>query len=147
MEKVGDFLEQQDLARVEDGTREGVRLWSPVDAPESVAWTVDDNTLAVGYPESSVDGFLDGVDESLADSADWKRTMELLPEEKTAVFYVSLARIIEEVRRIEGIDEQFETSTEGELSLADLAPVRTLAWASTAEEEGYGIRMVFLVEE
>ena len=114
MEKVGEFLEQQDLARVEDGAREGVRRWSPADAPESAAWTVDDNTLAVGYPESSVDGFLDGIDESLADSADWKRTMDLLPEEKTAVFYVSLARIIEEVRRIEGIDEQFETSTEGE---------------------------------
>ena len=43
-------------------------------------------------------GFLDGVDGSLADSADWKRTMELMPENKTSLFYVSLARVIEEVR-------------------------------------------------
>ncbi len=147
MGNIDEFLEREDIARAEDGSRGGVHLWSLYEGPpEDIAWTVTNETLAVGYPESSVEGFLEGGRKSLAETADWKRTMDLFPDDKTSVLYISLARIIEEVRRIEGVEEEFEASTEGKVTLGDLEPIRTLAMASTKRDSGYGLRIVLLVE-
>jgi hypothetical protein len=147
MRKLGEYLERQDIATVEDSDREGVQLWSLFQAPGSAAWTVNDSDVILGYPESAVTEFLDGGQESLGGTGDWKRTMDLLPDDRTSLGYVSLARVIEEVRRIEGVEADFEQSTEGKLSFDDLAPIRTLAFATTTMEDGYAARIVVLITD
>jgi hypothetical protein len=147
MRKVGEYLERQDLAVVEESDLEGVHLWSLPQAPESAAWTVNDGDAILGYPESAVTQFLDPSGESLAATSDWERTMDLLPDDRTALGYVSLARVIEEVRQIEGTEAGFERSTEGKLTFDDLAPIRTLAYATTAAEDGFSARVVVLITD
>lgn len=148
MTKFEDFLEDGEIARVGASGREGVRIWSANEGiPEDIAWALRGDDLSIGYPESSVTGFLDGSAESLADTADWKRTQELLPDDSTSVFYISLARIIEEIRQIEDAGRNFEESTDGELTLDDLTPIRSIAMVTTAQEGGYGVHLAVLIKD
>ena len=147
MRKLGDYLEREDIAVVENSERDGVHRWSPPEAPDSAAWTVTDEEVIVGYPEAAVTTFLDGYGESLADTADWKRTMDILPADKTSVGYISLARVIEELRQIEGAAEDFEMSTEGKVTFDDLAPIRAFAYATATEQDGYSARVVLLIAD
>ena len=147
MRKLGDFLEREEIATVGDSEREGLHRWSSPQAPDSAAWTVDDGEVILGYPESAVMEVLDRGGESLADTADWKRTMEILPDQRTSVGYISLARLIQEARQIEGTEADFEQSTEGKLTFDDLAPIRALGFATTTMDDGYGARLVVLIAD
>jgi hypothetical protein len=147
MRKLGDFLEREDLATVKDSERDGVHRWSAAQAPDSAAWTVTGEEVILGYPEAAVEGLLDGQEESLADTADWKRTMEIQPGQRTSVAYISLARLIQEVRQIEGTEANFEQSTEGRVTLDDLAPIRALGFATTTMADGYSARVVVLIAD
>jgi hypothetical protein len=147
MRKLGDYLEQQDIATVEDSNREGVHRWLLTQTPDSVAWTVNDGDVILGYPESAVTSVQDRGRESLADTGDWKRTMDSLPADRTSLGYISLARVIEEVRQIDGAEADFEQSTEGKLTLDDLAPIRTVAFATTAADDGYSARVIVLIAD
>jgi hypothetical protein len=147
MRTLGDFLEREDLATVEDSGREGVHRWSVAQAPDAAAWTVDNGDAILGYPESAVTEALDGEGESLAETADWKRIMEILPGQRTSIGYISLARLIEEARQLEGAETDFEQSTEGKLTFDDLAPIRALGFATTTTDDGYGARVVLLIAD
>jgi hypothetical protein len=147
MRKLGEFLERQDLAIVEDSDREGLHRWSPVSAPDSAAWTVTGEDVIVGYPEAAVEGFLDGEGESLADNADWKRTMDILPNDGTSLMYISLARAIEEFRKLDTAEAEFEKSTDGKVTFDDFAPIRALGAATTTTDDGYSARLVLLITD
>jgi Protein of unknown function (DUF3352) len=148
MGKVEDFLERSELAAVEDSETEGIRRWSvPNGLPEAVAWTLDEDRLAVGYPEAAVEEFAAGVPETLADTEDWKRTMELMPDDKTSLMFVSLSRILDEVRKSQGADEAFGTATENKVTLDDLGPIRSVSMASTLIEGGYGFRIAVFIAD
>jgi hypothetical protein len=82
---------------------------------------------------------------SLADTDDWQRTMDALPGDKTFVGYLSIARILEEIRNTEDAEDTFESSTNGELTLDDLEPIRALGMSGSASENGFGVHMVLFM--
>ncbi len=99
MNRLGDYFERQELLITEASETENVFRWAEYEgSEEAVAWTVTKESLAVGYPASSVEVFASRVEESLADSSDWKRTMDLLPGDQASVAYFSLSRLLEEIR-------------------------------------------------
>lgn len=148
MNRLGDYFERQALLVTESSDREGVYRWAEYEGSENaVAWTVTGKGLALGYPESSVTHFLDGAQSSLADSPEWKRTMDLLPEDKTFIAYLSLSPLIEEIRRVDDIEEQFNEATEGEVTFDDLMRIRSLGIATTSFKNGSGFHMVVLVQD
>ena len=112
------------------------------------AWAVTGDSLAVGYPDGPIEAFVHGLDgKSLAESADWKRMMALLPEDKSFVAYVSVARLLEEVRDAEGLAEELEDATNGEVTLEDLEAIRSLGIATTPIEGGWKLRIAVLVKD
>lgn len=148
MNRLSDYFERQELLITEESKQEGVYRWAEYEgSEEAVAWTVTKKSLAVGYPASTVEGLVGGVSQSLADSSDWKRTMDLLPEDKTSIAYVSLSRLLEEIRKVEDVEEQFNEATEGKVTLGDLMSIRSLGMATTPVENGWGLRMVVFVQE
>ena len=85
-----DYLESEGvIAGNSDGD---VRVWEVLDseAAEAIGVTVRDGRVIMAYPVDAVSQVGDGG--SLADDADWQRTMELLPDGKTFIGFVSLAR-------------------------------------------------------
>jgi len=148
MNRFGDYFEQQELLITEQSEREGVYRWAEHRGSEkAAAWAVTKESLIVGYPASSVEDFLAGVSQSLADSPDWKRTMDLLPDGKTFVGYVSLSRLLEEIRETGDTGQQFVEATEGEVTFDDLMRIRSLGIATTLVDNGSGFHMVILIED
>jgi len=146
--KIGSYFEDQEMIAVTESDSSGVELWSEFGGSgEAVAWTVHDENLVFGYPAASVNAFVDGVDESLADSDDWKRTMDLLPGDKTFVGYMSLSRLIDELRKMEQVEAEFERSTEGKVTFDDLSAIQSLGMAVTRFDEGYGFHVALLVKD
>lgn len=149
MTRLGDYLEDQELIQVRETRRRGVYRWEEFGAGggDAFAWTVTRRSLAMGFPDPVVEAFLDGAQPSLADSPDWQATFDLLPGERTFIAYVSLARLIEELRELEGVEEDFEEVMDGELTFDDLAPIRSVGIVGTLLEDGWGQSMVVLVKE
>ena len=107
-----------------------------------------DETLAVSYPDELLEGFVSGLDgESLAESKDWQRLMRLLPEEKTFVAYLSLARILEEVSESGDLERELANFGDGEVTLEALRPIRSLGIATTPIDGGWGVRIAVLVAD
>ncbi len=148
MLRLGDYFEDQQLLAAQPSEREGVYTWGEYDgSDEAVAWTVTDESLAVGYPESAVNEFLDGPSPSLADVSNWTRTMDLLPDDKTFVMYLSVARLLEEIRKIEDIEAQLLESTDGDVTVDDLMRIRSVGMATTTADGGTGFSIAVLVQE
>lgn len=59
---------------------------------------------------------------------------------------ISLARIFEELRGTEA-EESFNQSTDGELTLEDLAAIRSVAFATTSRDNGFGMHFVLFMED
>ena len=98
LEKLGEYLQNQDLIRTREEA--GAWQWNFVDGTSVrslIGWAVRDGRLIVGYPDSAATE-VGAKMSSLAESRDWKRTLELLPDEKMFVGFVSIARVVEEVR-------------------------------------------------
>ena len=148
MLKLGDYFEGQELLAMRSSGREGVYAWEPYDGGgDAVAWTVSAGRLAIGFPESGVEKFLEGARPSLADSADWQGTMDLLPDDKTSVVYVSISRLLEEVRRTEGAEDGLRDATDGDLTFDDLMRIRSVGMATTSLEGGQAFSIAVLVRE
>jgi len=148
MLKLGDYFEGQELLAMRSSGREGVYAWEPYDGGgDAVAWTVSAGRLAIGFPESGVEKFLEGARPSLADSADWQGTMDLLPDDKTSVVYVSISRLLEEVRRTEGAEDGLRDATDGDLTFDDLMRIRSVGVATTSLEDGQAFSIAVLVRE
>ena len=148
MQLLGRFLEREYDMSVTDPDASGIQRVSDPESGDAVAWAVTDGTLVIGYPEDSTETFVTGLEGgSLADSDDWVRTMTLLPEQKTSVVYVNTARILEEVQGTEDVEEEFADLTDGEVSLDDLKPIRSIAIATSAVEGGWLMRAVVLVQK
>lgn len=148
MLKLGDYFEGQELLAMRSSGREGVYAWEPYDGGgDAVAWTVSAGRLAIGFPESGVEKFLEGARPSLADSADWQGTMDLLPDDKTSVVYVSISRLLEEVRRTEGAEDGLRDATDGDLTFDDLMRIRSVGMATTSLEDGQAFSIAVLVRE
>jgi len=148
MLKLGDYFEGQELLAMRSSGREGVYAWEPYEGGgDAVAWTVSAGRLAIGFPESGVEKFLEGARPSLADSADWQGTMDLLPDDKTSVVYVSISRLLEEVRRTEGAEDGLRDATDGDLTFDDLMRIRSVGMATTSLEGGQAFSIAVLVRE
>ena len=148
MLKLGDYFEGQELLAMRSSGREGVYAWEPYEGGgDAVAWTVSAGRLAIGFPESGVEKFLEGARPSLADSADWQGTMDLLPDDKTSVVYVSISRLLEEVRRTEGAEDGLRDATDGDLTFDDLMRIRSVGVATTSLEDGQAFSIAVLVRE
>ena len=147
MLRLGDYFEDQRVLAVQPSEREGVYAWGEYNgSDESVAWTVTDESFAVGYPESAVNEFLDGPSPSLADVSSWTRTMDLLPDDKTLVMYLSVARLLEEIRKSEDIEERLLESTDGDVTFDDLMRISSVGMATTTTDGGTGLSIVVLVQ-
>ena len=148
MLRLGDYFEELQLLAAQPSEREGVYTWGEYGgSDEAVAWTVTDESFAVGYPESAVNEFLDGPSPSLADDSNWTRTMDLLPDDKTFVMYLSVARLLEEIRKFENIEEQLLESTDGDVTFDDLMRIRSVGMAATTADGGSGFTIAVLVQE
>jgi Protein of unknown function (DUF3352) len=147
LESLGDYLEGEDVVGIDKNER--IQRWTiqGSDAAEVVGITVSGDSLIAGYPDSVAEDAASGLDESLGETNDWKRTMDLLPSDTTSVGFVSVSRILEEVRKMDTAERSFEESTNGELTLGDLTPVRSVGYATTAIEGGYGARFVVLITD
>ena len=148
MELLERYLEREE-AWFADTDEAGIHRLSEHSGSDDIfAWAVTADSLAVGYPDGPIEAFVHGFDgESLAESADWKRMMALLPEEKSFVAYVSVARLLEEVGDIEDFAEEFEDATDGEVTLEDLEAIRSLGIATTPIEGGWKLRVAVLVKD
>jgi hypothetical protein len=152
LDKLADYIVGEEDWTSTIDTETGLRRLSPdassTDEEYPVAWAVQDDTLSAGYPDRQVSDFIEGFDgPSLADSADWKRVMELLPEEKTFVAYVSLARIVEELEDVEDVDEELDNLSNGEVTIDDLRPIRSVGLATSNFEGGWTMRVAVLIDE
>ena len=145
LEKLGEYLENQDVIRTREEA--GAWQWNFVDGfgAEPIGWAVRDGRLIVGYPDSAATE-VGTQDSSLAESRDWKRTLELLPDEKMFVGFVSMARVIEEVRETQDAEAEFRRSTDGKLSLEDLEAIRSVGFSATTEEDGFSFHAVLFME-
>jgi hypothetical protein len=115
---------------------------------DAFAWVVNDGRLTAGYPYdyvSMIDGGVSG--ETLAESDDWQRTLNLLPGEKTAVFYVNLARVIEEIRKTEDAEDELEDALDGEVTFEDLEPIRSIGIVTQNVEGGIVMRAIIHINE
>ena len=146
--QLGDYVEGQELLAMRSSGREGVYAWEPYEGGgDAVAWTVSGDRLAIGFPETGLEKFLDGAGPSLADTADWQGTMDLLPDDKTSVIYVSISRLMEEVRKTEGAEDGLRDATEGDLTFDDLMRIRSVGMATTSLEDGQAFSIAVLVRE
>jgi hypothetical protein len=144
LENLEDYLESEgELRASEDG---GVHVWESLtdyDA-EPIGWVVRDGKVFIGYPDSAVEDAREGG--SLAETGDWQRTIDLLPDGKTFVGFISVARILEEIEDAD-LDEGVEESTDGEITLRDLEPVRSIGFSGSAREDGFGFHAVLFMED
>jgi hypothetical protein len=145
LEKLGEYLENQDVIRTREEA--GAWQWNFVDGlgAEPIGWAVRDGRLIVGYPDSAVTE-VGSDDSSLGESRDWKRTLELLPDEKMFAGFVSIARVIEEVRETEDAEAEFRQSTDGKLGLEDLEAIRSVGFSGTTDEDGFSFHAVLFME-
>ena len=104
--------------------------------------------LVLGYPEAYVAAISGGSqDAPLTENGDWKSTMALLPAETTAILYVNMSRLIDEVGRIEDAAQEFEDATDGEMQLEDLEPIRSVAVATHNIEGGQAMRALVFIDD
>jgi hypothetical protein len=146
VDAIGDYLEEEGLVDIDDS--EEVQRWRPVDEPEveDFGVTIDSGVLMVGYPADAVEETADGSGKSLADTEDWQRTLDLLPPDTTSIWFFSLSRIFDELRGTEAEDE-FNESTDGEMTLEDLSAIRSVGLATTSREDGFGMHFVVFMED
>ena len=144
MELLERYLEREE-AWLADTDEAGIhRLSESRGSDDIFAWAVTADSLAVGYPDGPIETFVHGFDgKSLAESADWKRMMALLPEEKSFVAYVSVARLLEEI----GDFAELEDTTDGDVTLEDLEAIRSIGSATTPIEGGWKLRIAVLVRD
>jgi hypothetical protein len=115
---------------------------------EAFAWTVNDGRIIAGYPYDYVAAIDAGVEgDTLADTGDWKRTLDLLPGEKTGVLYVNLAKIIEEVRATEDAEDELKDAFDGEITFEDLEPIRSIGIVTQNVEGGVAMRAILFIDE
>jgi hypothetical protein len=149
MTLLGQYLEREEGWQIEGPDSAGVhRVREETGSGDAGAWAVTDETLAISYPDAPAEAFVGGLDgDSLAQNEDWQDMMALLPEEKTFVAYVSLARLIEELRNVEDAEQEFEDATGGDVTFDDLEPIRSLGIATTNVEGGWGMRIAVLIND
>lgn len=148
MTLVGKYLNEQHV--IKQRTTDGVERWDFLDDGSGLTglaeWEVEDGRVIIGYPDSVVEDLgSDGA--SLADTDDWKRTVDLLPEDKTFFGYLSIARILEEIRKTDRAEDAFDESTDGDVTLADLDPIRSIGMSGTSREDGFGVHFVLFMKD
>jgi hypothetical protein len=146
LDELGEYLTGESVIEIRD--RDGLQLWTfPDSVAEPVGLAVEGDTLLAGYPGSAVEDAVAGFDDSLSGTDDWKRTMATLPPDTTSVGFVSIQRILEEVRKLPDAESNFEESTDGEMTLDDLTPIRSIGYASTSRDNGFGLHLVLFMED
>ena len=146
LDELGDYLEGQNAVEIDKD--QGVQRWAVTgSSAEVIGVTVNGDAVIAGYPDSSVEDAVAGFDEPLSRTDDWKRTMGLLPSGTTSIGFVSVSRILDEARKIENAERSFEEATDGELRLEDLTSIRSVGYATTALENGFGARFVVVITD
>ena len=148
MQLIEEYLIREQDLNFGDTDDRGIRRLEDEDFDESFSWVANDGRLIVGYPYdyvAAIDGGVSG--ETLADGDDWQRTLDLLPGEKTMVLYVNMARIIEEVREVEDVEEELEDATDGEVTFEDLEPIRSVGMVTQNVEGGVAMRAIIFINE
>ena len=145
MRRFEDFLTGEDMITAD--TDGDAHIWTSVEDGETVAWKVKNGRLIAGFPDDAIDDIGDGTGPSLADTDDWKRTIELLPQDKTFFGYLSITRILEEIRKTDGAEDTFDESTGGDVTLDDLEPIRSIGMSGTSREDGFGVHFVLFMKD
>lgn len=135
-----DYLEEK--GEIVASENDGIHSWETLDS-EPVGLTVDDSRLIVTVPDDRIEDVIDGTVDPLSGSNDWQGAMDMLPEDKTFVAYINIARLLEEFAD----EQEFEDSTDGEITLGDLKPIRALGISGTAADDGFGIHFVLFMED
>jgi hypothetical protein len=148
MQLIEDYFVREEGLSLNDVDDRGIHQLEDEDFDEAFSWVVNDGVLTVGYPYDYVAMVDAGVSgDTLADSKDWQRTLELLPGEKTGVLYVNMARIIEEIRRIEDAEDDLEDATEGEVTFDDLEAIRSVGIVTQNVPGGVALRALIFIDE
>lgn len=147
MRRFGDYLEDEDI--IAAGAEGDIQIWNAVEDVPTIGWYVDNGRVVIGHPDAAAIDLHSAASAapSLADTDDWKRTIELLPEDKTLFGYLSIARILEEIRQTDGAAEGFEDSSDGEVTLDDLGPIRSVGIAGTSRDDGFGVHVVLFMKD
>jgi hypothetical protein len=142
LDRLESYLEDEGELEVSD---EGdLRIWTDPDEGDGIAWYIKDGRFVAGFPVEAVQDLPKGG--RLSDNGDWKHTMELLPDGKTFVGFLSIARIFEEYGGGES-DEQLGDLTGGEVTLDDLKVIRSLGMAGTSSDNGFGLHFVLFMKD
>ena len=145
LDDLGEYLEGE--GAVEVSREPGWQRWSIPDSDaNAVGIAVEGRTVIGGYPDSAAGDAVAGFNDSLAATADWKATMGALPTDTTSIGFVSISRILEEIRAMPDSGTLFEEATDGEMTLDDLAAVRSVGFATTSRENGFGLHFVLLMD-
>jgi hypothetical protein len=144
IEELEAYLEGEDILEVDvDGD---IHVWQGDEPEDEAAWYIDNGRVVAGFPAESVQDLADSEGGRLADNPDWQRTLDLLPDDKTFVGFLSIARILEEYGQSETGD-QFEDATDGKVTLDDLTVIRSLGMSGTSSENGFGVHFVLFMKD
>lgn len=150
LDKLAGYLEREEGFTIEQPDASGVQRFTDEDGSSSdtVAWAVADGSFLVSYPDGPTVDFVEGVaGPSLAESDNWQQVMALLPQEKTFVGYLNLARVVEELESVEDVQQELDDLTTGEVTLEDLRPIRSIGLATSNVEGGWAVRIALLIDE
>ncbi|MEX1195942.1 MAG: DUF3352 domain-containing protein [Dehalococcoidia bacterium] len=147
LDDLGAYLDSKDIVRVDDD--EPIQRWTFLDQDEiqAIGVTVNGDVVIAGYPTSVVEDVVNGLDEPLASTQEWQRTVGLLPADTTSIGFVSLARILDEARKGDDFEQSLEEETNGEITLDDLDAIRSFGYATTIRENGFGVHFVLFVKD
>lgn len=147
LDLLGRYLVKQNIAVVSGADANGVRRISDRSSPsDGIAWAPSGKTLVLGYPDTAVQQYAKGAaGKSLADDGDWQATMTALPDKKSAVVYLNIARLLDAGRSAAGLDSEIEQNTGGSLKYDDLRPIRALGISSSTANGGVTARLVLVI--
>lgn len=148
MTDLGDFLEDEEVISVRESETADIYRWDEYNSFEAgLTWGVTGDTLAFGYPEDTVFDLVDGSGEKLSDTEDWQTTTAQLSDRTTSFAFVSLARLLEEIERVDGAREEIDEALDRELTFDDLEPIRSIGMASANIDGGWEFSVIVLIAE
>lgn len=144
---LGGYLEDEGEGEIEE--QDGIQRWRDPGDPgmDPIGVTVTDDELIAGYPDTLVEDAVEGIDDPLSDTDEWKRTVGLLPGDTTSIGFLSVSRILEELRRVQDAHDQIRDASNGEISLDDLASIKAAGYATTSRDNGLGVHFVLYIED
>jgi hypothetical protein len=145
LDDLGNYLEDQGAVFVDES--DPIQEWEFADSDEALGVTEEDGAVIIGYPVSAVEDAVEGQATSLADTEEWRRTVGLLPEDTTSIGFLSLARILDEASKVDDFEDGLDEATDGDVTVDQLRALRSVGYATTSRDNGFGVHFVLFVGE